>query len=370
MPADVHAARRRSLLKRMRAEGVEAMLVTDETNVTYLTGFTGDSSWLLASRGTTLLLSDGRYATQIQEECPGLDAHIRPTSEGLPKTAAAAVDKAVSKTGAAFGIEADSMTVAVLQSVGEACKRASPKATGGLVEALRAVKDVGEVNAIREAVAVAEAGFAYLRRRINPEALEIDLSNDLEHVMRQFGAVGHAFAAIIGVEDRAALPHYTPGRVRVDSASHVLVDWGARMPSGYVSDVTRTLVARRPGKKLSKVYEAVREANEAGIRAVRPGATGKEVDAAARGVLERHGLAKWFSHSLGHGIGLKVHEAPGLRPTGDAPLEAGMVVTVEPGVYLPGQIGVRIEDDVLVTPDGRETLTSLPKDIDAFSDSL
>ena len=346
------------------------MLVSDETNVTYLTGFTGDSSWLLLSASTTLLLSDGRYTTQIEEECPGLETHIRPTSEKLVEATAVAADQAVGKSAGPLAIEADSMTVATLQMLGEACRRATPLATSGLVESLRAVKDAGEINAIREAIEVAEAGFEYLRRRINPDALEIDLAHDLEHVLRQFGASGNSFAPIIGVEDRAALPHYTPARVPVGKASHVLVDWGARMPSGYVSDITRTIVAARPPKKLASVYEAVRAANEAAIAMIRPGVTGQAVDAAARKVLADHKLDRWFSHSLGHGIGLKVHEAPRLAPTGVAELVAGMVVTVEPGAYLPGRIGVRIEDDVLVTEDGCEVLTSLPKSIDAFSDCL
>ena len=172
------------------------------------------------------------------------------------------------------------------------------------------------------------------------------------------------------MDDRAALPHYTPGRVRVGDASHVLVDWGAIGPGGYVSDITRTIVGPSPSKRLAEVYEAVREANEAGIAAVRPGATGPDVDAAARAVLERHGLAEWFSHSLGHGIGLKVHEMPRLAPNSTSELRPGMVVTVEPGVYLPGEIGVRIEDDVLVTEDGCEVLTGLPKSIDAYAHAL
>ena len=367
----IFAHRRRSLLKAIRMSDADALLVTNETNVTYLTGFTGDSTWLLVSPGGTLAVSDGRYTTQLQEQCPDVEAFIRKTGTKLAEETGTLLDDLVKQTGkATVGVESGSITFAAVEALRGNSTRAELVSTEGLVEDLRMIKDESEVAAIREAVRLNEAGFDYLVNRLTSESTEIGLAHDLEHCLRQFGGAGFSFPAIIGVDDRAALPHYSPGDVRVGQASLVLVDWGTRGRSGYISDLTRTIVSDHPPKKLSDVYEAVREANEAGIAAIRPGATGVEVDAAARNVLEERGLEKWFTHSLGHGVGLNVHEAPSLGPTSPHTLEAGMVVTVEPGVYIPGRIGVRIEDDVLVTEDGCEVLSSLPKDIDAYSHAL
>lgn len=362
MSSKKFTARRRSLIRNLAGADVDALLVTNETNVSYLTGFTGDSSWLFVSKSKTLMISDGRYTTQLEEQCPGLDVLIRGVGDTMPKVTAEVLDKARCKV---VGVEASSLTLAAFNALGAAVEKRDLKPTSGLVEALRAIKDEDEIAAIRDAVRIAEHGFDYLKERIDSESLEITLAHDLEHVIRQFGAQGLSFPPIIGVDDRAALPHYQPGRVRVGNASHVLVDWGAREKGGYISDLTRTLIAPKPPKKLATIYEAVLKANLAGIKAIKPGAKASAVDRAARRVIDKAGYGNYFTHSLGHGIGRDVHESVRLSEVSKDVLQPGMVVTVEPGIYLPGYGGVRIEDDVLVTEDGCEVLSTTPKDLDA-----
>lgn len=362
MSVKKYAARRRSLIQGLSEAQIDALLVTNETNVSYLTGFTGDSSWLFVSKSKTLMISDGRYTTQLEEQCPGLELLIRGVGDTMPKVTAEILDKSRAKL---VGVEAGSVSLAAYNALSSGLEKTELKATSGLVEALRAIKDDDEIAAIREAIHIAEKGFDYLKQRINADSFEIDLAHDLEHVIRQFGAQGLSFPPIIGVDDRAALPHYQPGRVRVGNASHVLVDWGAREQGGYISDLTRTLVAPNPPKKLADIYDTVLKANQAGIKAIKPGAKAATIDRAARRVIEKAGFGQYFTHSLGHGIGRDVHEALRLAEVSKDVMQPGMVVTVEPGIYLPGYGGVRIEDDVLVTEDGCEVLSSTPKDLDA-----
>jgi Xaa-Pro aminopeptidase len=249
----------------------------------------------------------------------------------------------------------------------------SPQA--GRVEQLRQVKDRGEVAAIRHAIAVAEHAFAMFRAMLRPADTEKDLHDAMEAFVRRAGGTRTAFPTIAAVGTRAALPHAPPTDVRVDSADLLLLDWGA-VAGGYHSDLTRVLrtdglpgrSARKRGtrveSRLHELYTSVLRAQQRVIGMIRPGVAVRELDAAARAALAEDGLAEHFTHGLGHGIGLQIHEAPFLRENSGAVLEAGMVVTVEPGVYLPDWGGVRIEDDVLVTEDGTEVLTGVPRDPD------
>jgi Xaa-Pro aminopeptidase len=195
---------------------------------------------------------------------------------------------------------------------------------------------------------------------------ERQAAHELEHGMRRFGALRASFEPIVAVGDRSALPHYRAGLNRFDQSGFALVDWGAVSGRGYHSDLTRLLVTSKLPPKLHHVYGVVLKAQRAGIEAIRPGATGQEVDATARKVIDQAGYAKYFGHGLGHGIGLEIHESPRLSPISKDELRPGMVVTVEPGIYLPGVGGVRIEDDVLVTRDGYEVLSSLPNESPAL----
>ena len=358
-------AQRRDSLRRLLAEKlVAALLVTDELNVTYLTGFTGDSSYLVIEGDRELLITDGRYTQQLVEECPGLELAVREPGSKLPDFAADVLSKLSPPS---IGIEADNMTVSFHEKLHEALKASRLAHTSGLVESLREIKDEGEVAEIREAIEIAQRAFELLRGSLRRGQTEKEVADNLEYQIRLCGGTCGAFPSIVGVGPRAALPHGRPTRdTRIGDFDFVLVDWGARGAAygGYHSDLTRVLVTGKLSPQLQNVYGVVLRAQRAAIAAIRPGAIMKDVDAAARTVIEDAGFGKEFNHSLGHGIGLAVHELPRLAANQNRPLAAGMVVTVEPGVYLPGWGGVRIEDDLLVTPERCEVLTSVPKELD------
>jgi len=356
---DYPARRRQSIAEALGGQAPDALLVRSEVNVTYLTGFSGDSSSLLLTRDRALLVSDARFTEQIAEECPGLDAVIRPPTKPLLGFLAATVGSLGVRS---IGIESDHVTVTEFEALRHDLPALEWRAECNRVESLRAVKDEDEIAAIREAIAIAERAFTVFRTLLRPEDSEKDLHDALEGYVRRAGGKCSSFPPIVAVGARAALAHAPPSAKRVVEGDHVLVDWGA---SGrlYNSDLTRVLATRNISPKLEEVYGVVLRAQAAALSAVRPGAVAKDVDAEARAVIARAGFGDFFGHGLGHGIGLEVHEAPSLRPTSEAVLQAGNVVTVEPGVYLPGWGGVRIEDDVLVTPDGCEVLTRVPKDL-------
>lgn len=339
---------------------VQTLLVSSETNVSYLTGFSGDSSYLLLGRDICVLISDGRYTTQCAAECPGLDTYIRPQTETVVEAAASVVKKAKLQR---LGIEADHLSVAGFEKLKEQAKRLELAPVSGAVEELREVKDVGEIVEIRRAIHQAERGFDVLRAQLVGEMTELAAAHLLEQAMRQVGAVVASFPPIVAVGPRAALPHARPTAGLIREADFVLVDWGARSGSHYISDLTRILVTGKISPKLEKVYSVVLKAQQAAIKFIRAGVRCCDVDAVARRVIENAGYGKQFSHSLGHGIGLNVHEKPRLSAASKAELKAGMVVTVEPGIYLEGWGGVRIEDDCLVTRDGCEVLTSVAKEL-------
>ncbi len=355
-----HQTRRDRVRAALKKSGAEALLVNNFVNVTYLIGFTGDDSYLLVRHDGDLMLSDPRYTTQLEEQCPGLDLSIRrpsvPIKEALVKLLKS------TKLGR-LGIEADSMTVALRDYLASEIPRIELVATSGLVEELRQIKDRDEIERIRVAARQAERAFAVVRATLRPDTTERQLANDLEYQMRLFGAGCGSFRSIVGVGPRAALPHAVPSDRRIEESDFVLVDWGAD-EGLYKSDLTRVLVTGRISPKLQRIYRVVLDAQTRGIAAIRPGVTCRRVDRAARKVIADAGFGRCFGHGLGHGVGLEIHEAPRLAANITTVLRPGMVVTVEPGIYLPGWGGVRIEDDILVTRDGHEVLTSAPRQLE------
>jgi len=354
-----YADRRRRLLKQLKAKSLPAMLVTSETNVSYLTGFTGDSSYLYLTPKEAVMISDARYTEQLESECPDLKLEIRSITTKLPEAVANVLSAAKAKQ---VGLEASvvSWDFANTLKNHDKLKDVEFVPTSGLIEGLREIKDKEEVDAIRKAIDCAQRAFAILRASLRPDLTEKQVADDLEYRIRQLGGTCGSFPSIIGVGPRAALPHGRPSDKRIGESEFVLVDWGARV-GGYISDLTRVLVTGKIPPKLERLYGVVLNANLAGIEAVRPGAKMKDVDAAARNVIAKAGYGKQFGHSLGHGIGRDVHESPRLASDQERELVAGMVVTIEPGIYLPGWGGIRIEDDVLVTKTGHEVLSSVPK---------
>jgi Xaa-Pro aminopeptidase len=369
---DYFALRRERLIRQLAEEGVDALMVSNPVNVTYLTGFTGDSTVLLLCCDNLLLVSDSRYTDQLAEECPGLPVHIRSAKQKLPE----AVVEALKGFGIrSVGFESSAVTVAEFELFGQLAPQLDWKGGADRVERLRMVKDASELAQIRTAIDVAERAFTAFRSLLHPEDTEKDLCDALEHYARRAGGSGTAFPPIVAVGERAALPHAPPTNRTVASGELLLVDWGVSAPL-YKSDLTRVLINRNNATfnctasattaKLYEVYSVVLQAQEAALRTVRPGVSTSAIDAAARAVIAEAGYGEFFGHGLGHGFGLQIHEAPWLRPNSDTPVQPGMVFTLEPGIYLPGWGGVRIEDDVLVTPDGVERLTHLPRDWEAM----
>jgi Xaa-Pro aminopeptidase len=354
------AGRRKRLRELIRQAEVEALLVTNFKNVTYLTGFTGDDSYLLVTLNDELLITDPRYTTQLEEECPGLPLEVRVPGVQMPK----AVNKVIEAARLArLGLEGSSATLSLERSIAKALPTVQLEATENLVEQLRIVKDRDEIEATRVACGQARRAFDVVRASLTPQMTEFEVATELEYQARRFGAKALSFSPIIAVGPRAALPHATPSHRRLSESDFVLVDWGAN--SGlYMSDLTRIIVTGKISPKLRKIYGVVLKAQLAAIDAIRPGRTCEQVDRVARKIISRAGFGKAFGHGLGHGTGLEIHEAPRLAVGQKTKLRPGMIVTVEPGIYLPGWGGVRIEDDVLVTRTGHEVLTDVPKQLD------
>lgn len=366
-----YKARRGRLRELLRSASADAMLVTNPVNVRYLTGFTGCDSYALITTRDDSILSDPRYEQQIGEQCPKLSAHIRKPGERLlpfacDKLRELGVDRLV--------VESQFLSVADYDFLVEQRVAGELSKGGVAVEQLREIKDSDELLALRRAVSLAERVFGGLRAQLTTRHTERDVANWIEYQLRCLGADGCSFSPIVAVGPRAALPHATPGSSLIGDSPFVLVDWGAAF-EGYRSDLTRVLVTGKLAAKFSKAYQVVLAAQTAAISALRPGVSVADIDRAAREVIASAGMSKRFSHALGHGIGLDIHEAPrvgqNLTPkkttsnSSERVLQAGMVITIEPGVYFPEWGGIRIEDDVLITPTGCEVLSSLPRDVDA-----
>jgi Xaa-Pro aminopeptidase len=353
--------RRQRLRKLLKPTRQSVMLVTNLTNVGYLTGFSGSAGWLLVGAGQELLLSDARYETQISQECPGLACEIRSTKETLLQALTRVVKSSKYQT---VRYEAHSLTKSDYDQLASALTGVDLVAGEKEVERLRSIKDAQEIATIRQAIRIAERTFQVIRNQLTPEQTELEVAYELEHQARRFGASGVAFSTSVAFGERSALPHGKPTGLVLGTAPFLLIDWGAKY-QGYASDLTRILVTGKIPTKFRKIYDIVLAAQRAAIACIRPGATLKSVDNAARATIEDAGFGKNFGHGTGHGFGLEIHETPFFSPIWEGELAAGMVVTVEPGIYLPGFGGVRIEDDVLVTQNGHEELSCLPRDIDA-----
>ena len=343
--------------------GVDALLVSDPVNVRWLTGFTGSNGLaLLAGRdeGRHAFFTDFRYATQVAEQVP---ANFASTIESTDLLEGAA--RALSGLpGARVGFDDAHLSVRRHQRLAELLPEGwEAVACGGAVEELRAIKDSDEVRRIRAAAALVDEILAWLVDRGLEGRTERQVAVELEHEMRLRGAQGPSFSSIVAAGPHGSLPHAQPRDARIVPGCLVTIDLGAVL-DGYCSDCTRTFAVGDPGEQAREIYELVLHAQREALDGVQPGRTGQQVDAIARDIIDAAGYADRFGHGLGHGVGLEVHEAPRLgRRESDAPLRPGNVVTVEPGIYLPGEMGVRIEDLVLVTEDGHEVLSHHPKDL-------
>jgi Xaa-Pro aminopeptidase len=341
---------------------LDALLVTNLVNVRWLTGFTGSNGLALVGPGDQrLFLTDFRYLTQSGEQ---LDAGWRrEIAQEILQAAAAFVGGDADGATVKLGFDDATMSVKDHASLaGRLAEGVELVAAGGAVERLRAVKDAGEQEKIRAAAKLADAALTEVLGRGLAGRTERDVALDLEVTMRKAGAEAASFPPIIASGEHSALPHAVPRDVEIPKGTLVTIDWGAQL-DGYASDCTRTYATGELDPRDREIYEIVLHAQLESLAAVRAGAGGREVDAVAREIITAAGHGEHFGHGLGHGVGAEVHEGPRLSQRSEATLETGQVVTVEPGVYVPGAIGVRIEDLAIVTDDGAEVLTGLPKDL-------
>lgn len=353
-----YSGRQKRFQQTLDAEDLDGFVVTHPANLRYLCGYTGSNGLLLFLAGRKVFFTDGRYTLQAREEVKGPRMVI--CKGPLVKDAC----ELISRLGSAVvGFEADQTTVSAAAQMRElAQKKTEWKPTAGLLMRQRLVKDAEELRLIREAVKLGADVYKTALKAVRPGVTETEIAGKLEYAARQRGADGMSFETIVAAGKRGALPHGQATSAPIPRRGFVVIDSGVIL-RGYCSDMTRTVhVGRVTGTERAQ-YEAVLEAQLAGVAAIRPGVAAGEVDEAARTVLRKAKLDRYFTHSTGHGVGLEIHEPPRLGKAQAERLEPGMVITIEPGVYVPEKGGIRIEDMVLVTANGAEILTPVTKQL-------
>jgi Xaa-Pro aminopeptidase len=358
-PAMVSTDRADRVADALAEREADVLLVTDLINVRWLTGFTGSNAAAVVGReGSRRFVTDFRYLTQSAEEVdPAWEREIAvDLLAGVVKGLPGSGELRLAFDDAHMSVKDHGRLAGMLRAGIELVP------AGGAIETLRAVKDADELEAIRAAARLADDALTEVLGRGLVGRTEREVALDLEFTMRRMGAQAASFPPIVAAGEHGALPHATPREVPIPAGTLVVVDWGAQL-DGYASDCTRTYATGEIDPRDGQVYALVLQAQEAALAAVRAGPKGREVDAVARSIIDAAGHAEHFGHGLGHGVGLDVHEGPRLSKQGETALAAGMVVTVEPGVYVPGAVGVRIEDLVIVTDDGAEVVSSLPKEM-------
>lgn len=349
-----YSSRRLSAAAVLAPAKADALLVSAQANIRYLSGFTGSSGLLVLEAEHATLITDSRYVTQAEAESPGVVVDlVAGTYEG---TLVAFLKSAGIR---ALLYEDEQLKVAQLRFLESALEGVGLHPSRGIIEKLRATKTPDEVAILRTAASGLTSALASFRTHLRAGVSEQDVAAELDHALRRAGYEKPAFETIVASGARSALPHGRPTSKRLDGGDIVVLDFGG-FRDGYASDVTRSFSLGSPDDQAMRVYGLVAAAQQRAIELVRPGRTAGEIDKAAREVIEDAGYSEYFGHGTGHGVGLEVHEGPWIRPGADTVLEAGMVFTVEPGIYLPGRLGVRLEDDVLVTQTGFEILSREP----------
>lgn len=344
------------LRQRLLERGIPYLLVTKPENRFYLSSFTGTTGVLLIGQHTADFLTDFRYVEQVKEQCPHLNV-VR-VEQGSVFGVVSEVLR--NYNGNKLGFEDEHLTVKEYHELQDKLQGLALEGCSGVVEELRLVKDASEIETLRKAMSIGDQAFAHVLQYIKPGVSERELALELEFFMRQQGASGTAFETIMASGPRSALPHGVASARKLQSGDLLTMDFGC-VYKGYHSDMTRTVVLGQANPKQEEIYHIVLEAQMAALAAIKAGVTAKEVDAVARKIITDRGYGEFFGHGTGHGVGLAIHESPRLNTRDETVLEKGMVVTVEPGIYLPQWGGVRIEDSVVVTENGCEILTSSPK---------
>jgi len=359
--APAHYADRLARLRMgIRSAGVDGLLITNANDIRYLTPFSGEDSHAIVTGKRLVLISDSRFAEEIEPLGKWLDIALR-SGPIAGKVGEVASDLKIRK----LGLQSEHLTIGARKAIAKAVGGKKVVDTQGLLSQLREIKDRVELDLIRKAIQCQQKGLQATLADLRVGQSEADIAARLEYEMKTLGADGVAFGTNVSARANSSKPHYRPSsRVKLARGKPLLIDWGARV-DGYCSDMTRTWGVGSMPKKIREIYAIVLDAQLTAIDAIRPGVKCGEVDAVARRIIDGAGYGKFYGHGLGHGIGLNVHEGPGLSPRSGRKdvLKEGMVVTVEPGIYLPGIGGVRIEDDVLVTARGPRVLCDWPKDL-------
>jgi Xaa-Pro aminopeptidase len=345
-----------SLRNQFQDKNVDGILITSGYNRRYMTGFTGTAGVAILSAEQAVFITDFRYVEQATKQLEGYEV-VQHKASLLDEIANQVERLGIKK----LGFEEDHVSFSTFRSYREAIK-ADLVPLSGVIEKLRLIKTDSEIKILKEAAEIADAAFTHILTFIRPGKTELEVSNELEFFMRKQGAASSSFDIIVASGYRSALPHGVASEKVIETGDFVTLDFGAYY-KGYCSDITRTLAVGQPSDELKNIYNTVLEAQLRGMAGIKPGMTGKEADALTRDYITEKGYGEYFGHSTGHGIGLEVHEGPGLSVKSDMKLEPGMVVTVEPGIYIAGLGGVRIEDDTVVTKGGNESLTHSTKEL-------
>ncbi|GAQ24835.1 M24 family metallopeptidase [Tepidanaerobacter syntrophicus] len=344
----------------MKKENIDGIFLAKDANVRYVSGFTGSESYALVSKDARALITDSRYTEQAEQECEGFDViKWKAPHPTLPEAACGVCEKYGIKK---LGFEKDVLTVDFYDKLKENLKGIELIGTVGLVEKIRQVKDENEISYMREASRITDEAFNEVLNYIKPGVTEKDVKRELIYLVQKKGADDVGFSFIVASGENGSKPHAIPSDKPIEAGDFVTMDIGS-LYNGYRSDMTRTVAVKMADERQRYIYNVVKRSQEEGVKAVRAGVECRLIDKAARDVIISEGVEGMFEYGIGHGVGLEIHEAPAMSPNSTHILEAGNVITVEPGIYIPGWGGVRIEDMVAVTKDGCEILTRSPKEL-------
>jgi len=345
------------LMKCMEEQKLDAILVADGCNMRYLSGFSGETGYLYVSRDHKVILTDSRYTTQAKEESSGFDVQEISNSEGYAPLIAGLMydDRPVS-----LGFEDQVMIYSDVVKLQEKLPETEWKGLGDALNDLRMIKTEEELSYISKAQQIGDEAFSHVLTILRPGITELEVAAELESYMKRHGASGLAFDTIAASGYHSAMPHATPSEKVLEYGDFLTMDYGCKY-KGYCADMTRTVVIGKASEQQKEIYQVVLEAQMAALDTIHAGLTGAQVDKAARDIIKAAGYGQYFGHGLGHSVGLFIHEYPRISPMGQTILLPGMTATIEPGIYVPGVGGVRIEDLVVVTENGHRNLTSSPK---------
>ncbi|HYF75401.1 MAG TPA: Xaa-Pro peptidase family protein [Candidatus Nitrosocosmicus sp.] len=349
-----------SLTERLKNENLDGLLLVNDSNIRYMTGFTGSDSYAVISAAGRGFITDSRYTEQAEAECDGFEViRWRSPAPGLTETIMSTCNKYGIKR---LGFEKEKVTYGLYEKLAAGLSGIVLVPTSGLVEDIRYIKDKDEIGYIRRAAQIADEAFEEILKYMKIGVIEKDIERELQYLIKKKGADDIGFPIIVAAGKRSSLPHAIPSDKKIEKGDFITLDFGA-MYKGYRSDMTRTVVVGGADERQKEIYSIVKAANEAGENAIKAGVSGKVPDDCARGYIRNAGYGDFFGHGLGHGVGLDIHEEPFMSSSCEKVLAEGNVITVEPGIYLPDWGGVRIEDTVLVKADGIEILTRSSKEL-------